>query len=244
MLTAPPAAPAVPARILQPPSQFVTQGNPDVQTPAQLLLGDDDPPAAVALKLRTGPAGSTQLDACLLAFGNALEAAHDRRGRVVVETLLVAQHEQLAMLMQALADQRHDYRGELERMVQGYGEHLERAVKKLSDELTPESITQIGDIFHTSAGQITGALSRAERLHGRSIDKQNQILEVLGTLTERVSSLLAVVTDLKDLGGELATLAPQRTSAPREPERRLAVVPASPDVLAVIREDLDSDDDP
>ena len=173
--------------------------------------------------------------------GKALEAAHDRRGHEVLETLLTAQQEQLAMLMQALADQRHDYRGDLERLVHGYGEHLERAVKKLSDELTPESISQIGELFHLSAGKITGALVRAEHLHGKSIEKQNQVLEVLGNLTKQATNLLAVVTELKELGG--AALTPQRPAPAREPERHLAVVSAAPDVLAVIRDDLDEEDD-
>ena len=145
------------------------------------------------------------------------------------------------MLMQALADQRHDYRGDLERLVHGYGEHLERAVKKLSDELTPESISQIGELFHLSAGKITGALVRAEHLHGKSIEKQNQVLEVLGNLTKQATNLLAVVTELKELGG--AALTPQRPAPAREPERHLAVVSAAPDVLAVIRDDLDEEDD-
>lgn len=184
------------------------------------------------------------LERCLLAFGNALQASHERNGRDVLHTVLNAQQEQLAMLMQALADQRLEYREQLERSIQGCGELLERAAKRLSDDLNPEAILQIGELFHGSAGQITGALARTERLSASMIEKQNRLLDGLGTLSEQLGKLLTVVIELRDLGHSIAGLpVPMSTQRAPPPERHLSLVAGRPDVLADIRDDLDNDDD-
>lgn len=183
------------------------------------------------------------LERCLLAFGNALQATHERNGRDVLHTVLTAQQEQLAMLMQALADQRLEYREQLERSIQGCGELLERAARRLSDELNPEAILQIGELFHGSAAQISGALARTERLSASMIEKQNRILDGLGTLTEQLGRLLAVVTELRDLGHLAGSPVPMSTQRAPPPERHLSLVAGRPDVLADIRDDLDNDDD-
>ena len=195
------------------------------------------------------PTGSStakgvDIEQCLLAFGNALQASHERNARDVLHIVLTAQQEQLVMLMQAIADQRLDYREQLERSIQGYGEQLGRAARQLSEELNPEAILQIGELFHTSAGQITGALGRCERLLTCVIDKQSRLLESLGALTEQVVTQLAVLTDLQELGHSLAGApVPMPTQRAPPPERHLSLVAGRPDVLADIRDDLDNDDD-
>ena len=184
------------------------------------------------------------LERSLLAFGNALQVSHERNGRDVLHTVLTAQHEQLAMLIQAIADQRLDYRDQLERSIQSYGEQLGRAARQLSDELNPEAILQIGELFRVSAGHITGALGRGERLTTVMIDKQSRLVDGLGTLTGQIAQLVAVVTELRDFRqGQGDATSPQRAPPPREPKQRLARVVGHPDVLAGIRDDLDAEDD-
>ena len=187
------------------------------------------------------------MEHCLLAFGNALQASHERNGRDLLHTLLTAQQEHLGLMMQALTDQRLDHHAQLERSIQGFGEEIGRAATRLSDELNPEAILQIGELFHASAGQITGALARTERLTGNLIEKQNRIIEALGVQTGQLTRLLAVVTEIRDHGQALvassASTAPPRAPPVREPERHLSVVTGHPDVLADIRDDLDDDDD-
>jgi hypothetical protein len=190
---------------------------------------------------------AVDLEQCLLAFSNALQATHERNGRDVLHVVLTAQQEHLAQLMQAIADQRLDYREQIERAIQGYEEQLRRAAQRMSDELNPEAILQIGELFHTSAGQITGALARTERLSVNMLEKQSRLIEGLGTLTGQVSKLLTVVAELRELGlslaGSPAPKSPQHPPTARETERRLSLVAGRPDVLADIRDDLDDDDD-
>lgn len=192
-------------------------------------------------------APGVDLEKCLLAIGNALQASHERNGRDILHIVLTAQQEQLAMTMQTLADQRIDYREQLDRAVQGFGEQLGHAAHRLSEELNPEAILQIGELFHASAGQITGALARTERLTGNMIEKQNRLIEGLGILTGQLTRLLTVVTEIRDHGQALVTSsappAPPRASPVREPERHLSLVAGHPDVLADIRDELDDDDD-
>ena len=192
-------------------------------------------------------ATGVDLEKCLLAIGNALQASHERNGRDILRIVLTAQQEQLAMMMQTLADQRVDYREQLDRAVESFGEQLGHAAHRLSEELNPEAILQIGELFHASAGQITGALARTERLTGNMIEKQNRLIEGLGTLTGQLTRLLTVVTEIRDHGQALVTSsappAPPRASPAREPERHLSLVAGHPDVLADIRDDLDDDDD-
>lgn len=249
---APPAAAAIPTDGREQPGG--DEGEvADERVPVTPGVGEPDTtvaapvpptcPSAVASAVDQGSSGGAQpldLEKLLLAFGSALEASQARLGRDVLHSVLMAQQEQLMALMQTLADQRHDYREQLDRAIHGYGEQLERAVRKLSDELTPESIGQIGELFYQSAGAITGALARTERLHAKLIEKQNEILEALGT---HAANLLTAITELKELGsglaGSLATLAAQRPSPARE--RRFSVVTRGPDVLAALDE-LDSDE--
>ena len=192
-------------------------------------------------------APGVDLEKCLLAIGNALQASHERNGRDILHIVLTAQQEQLAMVMQTLADQRVDYRGQLDRAVESFGEQLGHAAHRLSDELNPEAILQIGELFHASAGQITGALARTERLTGNMIEKQNRLIEGLGILTGQLTRLLTVVTEIRDHGQALVTSsappAPPRASPVREPERHLSLVAGHPDVIADIRDELDDDDD-
>jgi hypothetical protein len=194
-----------------------------------------------------GPPRSVEIEQCLLAFGNALQASHERNGRDLLHTLLTAQQEHFGLMMQALTDQRLDHHAQLERSIHGFGEEIGRAATRLSDELNPEAILQIGELFHASAGQITAALARTERLTGNLIEKQNRIIEALGIQTGQLARLLGVVTEIRDhsqaLGSSSAPPAPPRAPPPREPERHLSVVAGHPDVLADIRDDLDDNDD-
>ncbi len=187
-----------------------------------------EPPATIA------PTTEARLQALLLeAFGKALENCQDRRGRDVLHIVLTAQEEQHASLVQVLADQRQEY-----------GDQLERAVVRMS-ELMPESLVQAGEVFHQSAGKLTGALSRIERLSGNQIEKHNQSLQLLGDIRADLSQFLAVAAEVRDL------LAHSLTGRPKPRlERRLAVIPASPDdpdddsdILAKIRDDLDEPED-
>ena len=208
----------------------------------------DDPAYAPASPPRVDPAPrSIEIEHCLLAFGNALQASHERNGRDVLHTLLTAQQEHHDRMMQALADQRLDHHAQLERSIHGFGEEMGRAAARLSDELNPEAILQIGELFHESAGQITGALARTERLTGNMIEKQNRLIEGLGILTGQLTRLLTVVTEIRDHGQALVTSsappAPPRASPVREPERHLSLVAGHPDVIADIRDELDDDDD-
>ena len=183
-----------------------------------------EPPATLA------PATDARLQALLLeAFGKALENCHDRRGRDVLHIVLTAQEEQHASLVQVLADQRQEY-----------GDQLERAVVRMG-EVMPESLIQAGEAFHQSAGKLTGALSRIERLSGNQIEKHNLSLQLLGDIRADLAQFLAVATEVRDLLAHSLTGRPQ----PRH-ERRLAVVPTSPhepdddtDILAKIGDDLD-----
>ena len=183
-----------------------------------------EPPATSTLTLDTH---SQEL--LLAAFGKALENCHDRRGRDVLHTVLTAQEEQHASLVQVLADQRQEY-----------GDQLERAVVRMG-EVMPESLIQAGEAFHQSAGKLTGALSRIERLSGNQIEKHNLSLQLLGDIRADLAQFLAVAAEVRDLLAHSLTGRPQ----PRH-ERRLAVVPTSPhepdddtDILAKIGDDLD-----
>jgi hypothetical protein len=177
-----------------------------------------------------------RVELLLAAFGRALEAVEVRQTREILHVALTAQQEHLALVMQSLADQRHEY-----------GDQLERAVRCLSDELSSDSVTEIGELFRLSAGEITGALRRTERLSGTLIEKQDQILGALGTLarkqeqaTDATAKLLAVACELRDLGSVLAgSLAPAPGRAPtsRESERRLQVVARRPDLLEGLADD-------
>ncbi|MFZ6184888.1 hypothetical protein [Nannocystis pusilla] len=187
------------------------------------------PPPAIA-----APSGAEH-ELLVGAFGKALQVAQDRRARDVLEIVLAAEQEHVATVMHALAEQRREY-----------GDQLERAVKRLSEELTSDSVIEIGELFHRSAGEITGALARGERYSRSLIEKQNNVLERLEAIDNGISKLLAVATEIRDIGSALASALPtvtrQRTPA-KESERRLVVVPTKTDPLASIREDLDSDDD-
>ena len=222
-----------------------------VLEPDAPALPDSVPAATREVITSTSPtrveATGVDLEKCLLAIGNALQASHERNGRDILHIVLSAQQEQLAMTMQTLADQRLDYREQLDRAVESFGEQLGHAAHRLSDELNPQAILQIGELFHASAGQITGALARTERLTGNMIEKQNRLIEGLGILTGQLTRLLTVVTEIRDHGQALVTSsalpAPPRASPAREPERHLSLVAGHPDVLADIRDELDDDDD-
>lgn len=236
---APAVPPAVTASPQAPPVQSITGMSTAANAP-EAPAPPPAPPVAVAGALPVAVAGEPvvqQIELLLAAFGKALEAVQVRQGRDVLHVALTAQQEHLAILMQALADHRHDY-----------GEQLERAVRRLSDELTSESVTEIGELFHRSAGEITGALTRSERLSGRLIEKQNQLLEALSTLGRSTAQLVDVVTELRDIGSgiarSMAALASSRVAPVREPERRLQVVAGRPDILESVREDLDQEDEP
>jgi len=151
----------------------------------------------------------------------------------VLHTVLTAQEEQHASLVQVLADQRLEY-----------GDQLERAVVRMS-ELMPESLVQAGEVFHQSAGKLTGVLSRIERLSGNQIEKHNLSLQLLGDIRADLSQFLAVAAEVRDL------LAHSLTGRPKPRiDRRMAVISAPPDdpdddsdILAKISDDLDEPED-
>ena len=191
-------------------------------------------PAVVESVTTLAPATEARLQSLLLeAFGKALESCRDRRGRDVLHTVLTAQEEQHASLVQVLADQRQEY-----------GDQLERAVVRMS-ELMPESLVQAGEVFHQSAGKLTGVLSRIERLSGNQIEKHNLSLQLLGDIRADLSQFLAVAAEVRDL------LAHSLTGRPKPRiDRRMAVISAPPDdpdddsdILAKISDDLDEPED-
>ncbi len=194
--------PATPITTLAPHASSVTV------TPTGVPASPADDPSVQRVELM------------LTAFGKACEAVQVRQTREVLHVALTAQQEHLALLMQSLADQRHEY-----------GDQLERAVRRLSDELSSDSVTEIGELFHRSAGEITGALRRTERLSGSLIEKQNQILGALGTIGDTTSQLLAV---MRELGSGLGSV---HTPPPRASERHRQVVTRRPDVLESLDED-------
>ena len=241
----PPAAHEVKPSVGDPPS--VDRGGttpPDVvdaggPMPATALVIAPAAPTVLATSAPSLPDADPvvqRVELLLAAFGRALEAVEVRQTREVLHVALTAQQEHLALVMQSLADQRHEY-----------GDQLERAVRRLSDELSSDSVTEIGELFRLSAGEITGALRRTERLSGTLIEKQDQILGALGTLarkqeqaTDATAKLLAVACELRDLGSVLAgSLAPAPGRAPtsRESERRLQVVARRPDLLEGLADD-------
>ena len=191
-------------------------------------------PAVVESVATLAPATEARLQSLLLeAFGKALDSCQDRRGRDVLHTVLTAQEEQHASLVQVLADQRLEY-----------GDQLERAVVRMS-ELMPESLVQAGEVFHQSAGKLTGVLSRIERLSGNQIEKHNLSLQLLGDIRADLSQFLAVAAEVRDL------LAHSLTGRPKPRiDRRMAVISAPPDdpdddsdILAKISDDLDEPED-
>lgn len=241
----PPAAHEVKPSVGDPPS--VDRGGttpPDVvdaggPMPATALVIAPAAPTVLATSAPSLPDADPvvqRVELLLAAFGRALEAVEVRQTREILHVALTAQQEHLALVMQSLADQRHEY-----------GDQLERAVRRLSDELSSDSVTEIGELFRLSAGEITGALRRTERLSGTLIEKQDQILGALGTLarkqeqaTDATAKLLAVACELRDLGSVLAgSLAPAPGRAPtsRESERRLQVVARRPDLLEGLADD-------
>jgi hypothetical protein len=225
------ATPADPGNVLPRYAALIPNTAPPPVPPS---LAPSLPPATspVPSELRL----SAEHELLLGAFGKALQSVQDRRASDVLEVVLTAEQEHLATVMQALADQRHEY-----------GEQLERAVRRLSDELTADSITEIGELFHRSAGEITGSLARSERYSRSLIEKQNDALAKLGAIEDGVAKLLAVATELRDIGSSLASaltnLSQQRAPPPKEPERRRSVITKQTDVLAALREDPDADDD-
>lgn len=218
--------PAV-APITVPPAALTSTAPPTNTTPAAAATNAPGvlPSTAAPPVIAEAPASAAMAPSIveLLAFGKAMEALQARHGRDVVEVVLSAQQEQLATLAQF------------------YGEQLDRSVRRLSEELTSDSVMEIGELFHRSAGEITGALARTERLSAKVIDKQNLILEALGTLGDRV------VAELQGIGGgiarSLASLAPPHVAPVKEPACRFQVISGRTDVFDAIREDLDHDDE-
>lgn len=112
------------------------------------------------------------------AFGQALTIAQDRRANETLDIVLTAQHEQMALVVQGMAEQRHEY-----------GAALERAVTRLTQEAAPESLINVGEVFQQSAEQITGALRRGEHLQGRMLEALRGIGQQLGELSQQVAAL-------------------------------------------------------
>lgn len=238
-VASPTRVPVEPPAVPSEPPVVPTHVTPEVHAPSSGAATLAPPTAAVASVTEADePARPPcspvvrEIELILTAFGQTFEVVSARQGRDVLHVALTAQQEHLALFMQALADHRRDY-----------GDQLERAVRRLSDELTSDSVTQIGELFHRSAGEITGALARTERLSGRLIEKQNLILEALGNLGSTTAQLVAVVTELRDIGNGIAGSLAASRAPTREPERRLQVVASRPDILEGVREDLDCDDD-
>ena len=213
-------------------SEAPTLDNPVVSSP--VLSSPLSATAVVAPLASPAPGLDTRTQTQLLtAVGEAIESYHGRHGRDLLHMVLTAQEEQHASLVQVLADQRREY-----------GDQLERAVIQMSERM-PDSLIEAGEAFHESAGKLTGALSRIERLFGHPIEKHNLSLQLLGDIRAHLSQILAIAAEVRDLLEHNLAGRPQ----PRH-ERRLAVVPASSnepddgtDILAEVRDDLAEPED-
>lgn len=112
------------------------------------------------------------------AFGEALTITQDRRANETLDIVLTAQHEQMALVIEGLAESRRDY-----------GAALERAVTRITQEAAPESLINIGEVFQHSAEQITGALRRGEHLQGRVLEALRDIGLQLGELKQQIAAM-------------------------------------------------------
>lgn len=120
------------------------------------------------------------------AFGQAMTIAQDRRASETLDVLLTAQHENLALVLQGMAQQRQEY-----------GEALERTIERFARDLAPESILTIGETFRMSAGEITGALRRGEHMQGRVLEVLTGIREHLAQLVRNGAALATPPTAVK-----------------------------------------------
>lgn len=144
-----------------------------------------------------------ELHRFLVAFGAAMEATDNRRTRDALHTILVAQQEHQALVMQALHDQRHEYTDNL-------GRTVDRLVERMAEELTPTSVMGLGELFRESTNELTAIARRSEKIQGRT-------LEVLGGLTRGLEQLAEQVAELR---GQVAHV--PELVAEADPPRRAA----------------------
>lgn len=135
----------------------------------------------------------------LAAFGKAMTGAHDRRANETLDMVLTAQHEQTALILQGMADQR-EY----------YGATLERAIIRLTRDVAPESFINIGEVFQKSAAEISSALRCGEHMQ----------LRVLETLREISASLKQLLTQVDEF-----TTAPKVQNPPEVRTEKPAEAP-------------------
>lgn len=114
----------------------------------------------------------------LAAFGKTMTCTHDRRANETIDMVLTAQHEQTALILQGMADQR-EY----------YGATLERAVLRLTQDVAPESFINIGEVFQRSAAEISSAVRCGEHM-------QLRVLEALREINSRLEKILTRVNEL------------------------------------------------
>lgn len=133
----------------------------------------------------------------LAAFGKAMTCAHDRRANETLDIVLTAQHEQTALILQGMADQR-EY----------YGATLERAILRLTRDVAPESFINIGEVFQKSAAEISSALRCGEHM-------QLRILETLREISATLRQLLTRVDEVAD-ASKVQNLQEDRAEKPAE----------------------------
>lgn len=114
----------------------------------------------------------------LAAFGTAMTCAHDRRASETLEMFLTGQHEQTALILQGMAQQR-EY----------YATTLERAILRLTQDVAPESFVNIGEVFQRSAAEISSALRCREHMEIRTLETLREINACMAKLLTRVNEV-------------------------------------------------------
>jgi hypothetical protein len=112
----------------------------------------------------------------LAAFGTAMTCAHDRRASETLEIFITGQQEQMALILQGMADQR-EY----------YAATLERAILRLTQDVAPESFVNIGEVLQRSAAEISSALRCREHMELRTLETLREINACMGKLLTRVN---------------------------------------------------------
>lgn len=136
-----------------------------------------------------------ELHRFLVAFGTAMEATDNRRTRDALHTILVAQQEHQALVMQALHDQRHEYTDNL-------GRTVDRLVERMAEELTPTSVMGLGELFRESTNELTAIARRSEKIQGRTLEVLGGLTRGLEQLAEQVAELRAQVAHVPELVAE------------------------------------------
>lgn len=136
-----------------------------------------------------------ELQQFLVAFGAAMEATDNRRTRDALHTILVAQQEHQALVVQALHDQRHEYTDNL-------GRTVDRLVERMAEELTPTSVMGLGELFRESTNDLAAIARRSEKIQGRTLEVLGGLTKGLEQLAEQVAELRAQVADVPEPAAE------------------------------------------